>query len=207
MPARTFKLQDSLRDIEDVRTIFKSAQLTNTPVIIKNTGHDWRGRSSGSAPLAIWTHHYKSPNVPIKLDTSFVPVGCSSCKAETVLHLGGGETWRGVYAFAAKHNLTVVGGTCGTVGVAGWLASGGHSPLTPTWGMGVDNVRQIKVVTPKGDVMVANEHFNKDIFFAIRGGGGGTFGLITDITYQAYPKYKIHVSKTDFWIPSARPMS
>lgn len=107
--------------------------------------------------------------------------------------MGAGETWEGTYTFAHKHNLAVVGGTCGTVGVAGWLHGGGHSPLTTKYGMGADNLRQVEIVTPDGAVKIANECQNPDLFFAVRGGGGGTFGVVTNITYRALPLFEVQV--------------
>ena len=59
--------------------------------------------------------------------------------------------------------------------------------------MGVDNVRQIEIVTPTGDVLIANECKNTDVFHAVRGGGGGTYGVVTNITYKALPKFRVRV--------------
>ena len=131
--------------------------------------------------------------MPIRLDHKFIPLGCKDQVEETVFHYGAGETWAGAYKFANESNLAVVGGTCGTVGIAGWLHGGGHSPLTPNHGMGADNLREIEIVTPKGEVKVANECLNADIFFAVRGGGGSTFGVVTKFAYKALPVFAIHV--------------
>ena len=179
--------------IKDIQAAFEFAKDTKTPLVIKNTGHDWKGRSSGPGSLALWTHNLRSPAVPIVLNRSFKPLNCTNHPQETVLHFGPGETWAGAYQFAEDNELAVLGGTCGTVGIAGWLHGGGHSPLTPVYGMGVDNVRQIEIVTPRGEVKIANECMNTDLFFAVRGGGGGTFGVVTNITYKALPKFKIQV--------------
>jgi hypothetical protein len=63
----------------------------------------------------------------------------------------------------------------------------GHGPLSSTYGFGVDNVLQIKIVTPQGVVLTANPCLHPDLFWALRGGGGGTFGVITSVTMKAYP--------------------
>lgn len=183
----------NVQSIEDIQAAFKFAQDTKTPLVIKNTGHDWKGRSGAPGSLALWTHNLRSPKVPIVLNCNFKPLNCTDHPQETVLHFGPGETWAGAYQFAESNKLAVLGGTCGTVGIAGWLHGGGHSPLTPVYGMGVDNVRQIEIVTPRGEVKIANECLNTDLFFAVRGGGGGTFGVVTNITYKAVPRCKIQV--------------
>ena len=59
--------------------------------------------------------------------------------------------------------------------------------------MGVDNVLQVKIVTPNGDYLTANACQNTDLFWAIRGGGGGTFGVITEVTMKAFPSPTIAV--------------
>jgi FAD/FMN-containing dehydrogenase len=177
--------------IEDIQAAFQFAKDAKTPLVIKNTGHDWKGRSSGPGSLALWTHNLRSPEVPIVLNRSFKPLNCTNYPPETVLHFGPGETWAGAYQFAEDNEVAVLGGTCGTVGIAGWLHGGGHSPLTPVYGMGVDNVRQIEIVTPRGEVKIANECLNTDLFFAVRGGGGGTFGLVINITSKALPRFGV----------------
>lgn len=70
--------------------------------------------------------------------------------------------------------------------------------MSPTYGMGVDNVRQIEVIVPHGsnglpEKLVANECQNNDLFFALRGGGAGTYGIITKITYKALEKFPVQV--------------
>ena len=179
----------------DVQAAFGYVTDHNKSIVIKNTGHDWKGRSAGANSLALWTHNLRNEGgIPIKLEENFVPDGCiNESKGEAVFTFGAGETWRGVYEFAEKVNLAAIGGTCGTVGVAGWLHGGGHSPLTPTFGMGVDNVRQIRVVIPTGEQKIANRCQNPELFRAIKGGGGGTFGVVMEISYKALDKFELQV--------------
>ncbi|ELU44430.1 FAD binding domain-containing protein [Rhizoctonia solani AG-1 IA] len=81
-----------------------------------------------------------------------------------------------LFIFADQHNITFIGGSWRTVGAAGgWAQGGGHSVLTNTYGLGADRVVQFKVVTPDGLYRTANACQNKDLFWALRGGGGGTF--------------------------------
>lgn len=175
--------------ISDIQAAFEFARNESgrTPLVIKNTGHDWKGRSSAPGSLALWTHNFRSPQFPIMLERNFRPVSCGTdVRPEpVVLHFAGGETWGNALHFAHDNSLTLVGGTCPTVGIAGWLQGGGHSPLTPIHGMGVDNVVQVEVVTPNGEVVTANQCLNQDLFFAVRGGGGGTWGVLKNISYRA----------------------
>ncbi|RSM14081.1 hypothetical protein CEP52_001517 [Fusarium oligoseptatum] len=72
------------------------------------------------------------------------------------------------------------------VGLVGWATGGGHGYLTSEFGMGADSIIQAAVVTANSDIVTANECQNADLLWAIRGGGGGTFGVITELTVKAH---------------------
>lgn len=103
------------------------------------------------------------------------------------IRVAAGSRVRDAYEAANKQNAIVVAGSAATVGIVGWFAGGGHGPLSSTYGMGVDNVLQVTIVTPEGDLVTANECVHPDLFWAIRGGGGGTFGVVTEVVMKAYP--------------------
>lgn len=69
----------------------------------------------------------------------------------------------------------------------GWATGGGHGLATGNYGMGADNIIEAVMITPRGELVTANACQNKDLFWAIRGGGGGTFGVILSVTLKAYP--------------------
>lgn len=70
---------------------------------------------------------------------------------------------------AHLRNLTIVGGGAGTVGVGGFLTGAGHGALSSTYGMGADQVLEVEMVTPGGDIITANECQHQDLFWAVRG--------------------------------------
>ncbi|CAE7193056.1 unnamed protein product [Rhizoctonia solani] len=154
-------------------------------LVIKNTGHDYLGRSSGQGSFSIWTHKLKG----INFTEAFVPNGCSEDKIGVpAATIGAAEQWIDVYKAANDQNVTIVGGAARTVGAAGgWIQGGGHSPLGAMYGMGVDNVLQFTVVKADGKIVTANSCQNKDIFWALRGGGGSTYGVTLDVTYKTHP--------------------
>lgn len=88
-----------------------------------------------------------------------------------------------------SHQLFELHAHCYTqdVGVVGWATGGGHGLATGEYGMGADNIIEALIVTPTSEVLTANACQNEDIFWAIRGGGGGTFGVILSVTVKAYP--------------------
>ncbi|CAE6541699.1 unnamed protein product [Rhizoctonia solani] len=168
---------------EDVSGAFAFSKRTGVPLVIKNSGHDYTGRSLAPGTLALWTQNLKY----IDYSTSFVPEGCNLPSAP-VMTFGAGQDMGSIYKFAEQHNITFIGGSGKTVGAAGgWLQGGGHSILSNKYGMGVDRVRQIRVVTPDGVLRVANSCQNTDLFWALRGGGGGTFGVVMEASIEVVP--------------------
>nr|VWO95894.1 N/A [Ganoderma boninense] len=122
---------------------------------------------------------------------TWTPTGAPSDKVyEYVLTVQAGVQWQEAYATANNAGRMIVGGISpgGSVGAAGgWLLGGGHSALSPTYGLGVDNVLEISLVTAHGKHISANAYQHPDLFWALRGGGGGTFGVVTSMTYRTYP--------------------
>ncbi|KAJ8613319.1 hypothetical protein MRB53_037006 [Persea americana] len=136
-----------VRSVSDVQAGFAFAKQHSLPLVIKNTGHDWKGRSSAPNSLALWTHNIRPP---MTLTRGFVPAACSAAAGDAIT-FGSGVGFVDVYEFAQANNVMMVGGAVTTVGVGGgWLAGGGHSVLSPTMGLGVDNVLQLRAVLPNG---------------------------------------------------------
>ncbi|CAE6432949.1 unnamed protein product [Rhizoctonia solani] len=172
-------------DRNDVSQAVGFAKKHKLRLVIKNTGHDYLGRSSGEDSFSIWTHNLRGMN----FTDAFVAKGCSKDDAGVpAVTLGAAEQWIDVYKAANDNNVTIVGGAARTVGAAGgWIQGGGHSPLGALYGMGVDNVLEFTVVKADGKIVTANSCQNKDLFWALRGGGGGTYGVTLDVTYKTHP--------------------
>ncbi|KAG6872370.1 hypothetical protein C0995_010289 [Termitomyces sp. Mi166 len=123
-----------------------------------------------------------------------------------IKNTGAGVQWGEAYAFAEANNITIVGaGSDRSVGAAGgWLQGGGHGALSNTMGLGVDRVLQYKVVTPDGQYRIANDCQNEDLFYALRGGGGGTFGVVLEATVLASPQVTLQTVIVSFTPSTAR---
>ena len=92
-------------------------------------------------------------------------------------------------AFTAAHNMgfRVVTGTCPDVGVVGgYTAGGGHSVFTSIYGMAADNVLEWEVVTANGDHIVATPKTHADLYWALSGGGAGTFAVVVSMVTRVY---------------------
>ncbi|KAJ4466299.1 FAD-binding domain-containing protein, partial [Lentinula aciculospora] len=174
----------------DVVASFNFARDFNVPLVVKNTGHDYKGRSSGNGALSLWMHHLQG----IDFEPNFTPAGCPHGDTFPGITFGSGVSFLSLINFAEQHNLTVPTAGDGTVaGGGGYLQGGGHSVLSNAFGLAVDRVLQFEVVTPLGQHLFANSCQFQDLFFALRGGGGGTFGVVLGVTTLALPQMEIHV--------------
>ncbi|KAJ3527007.1 hypothetical protein NM208_g7030 [Fusarium decemcellulare] len=167
------------------------ARSRNLRLVIKNTGHDFNGRSVGAGSLSIWTHRFKSIQHIEKYETSSY--------SGPALKVGAGVVGAELYEAAEKYGVTAVGGEGLSVGYAGgYLAGGGHSPMSTLYGMGADQVLSIQVITADGRFLTASEDENTDLFWALRGGGGSTYGVVTSYTVKVFPKIKVAIMSFSF---------
>ncbi|KAL3473181.1 FAD-binding domain-containing protein [Aspergillus californicus] len=171
---------------EDVAAGIRFSKENNVRLVIKNTGHDIVGRSQGYGSLPIWIKYIQNGiNFQQHYQSS---TQCRSTWTGSSLTVGGGYVWQDVYQVAAQHGVIAVGGSDRSVGViGGYLQGGGHGVVTHDFGLGADQVLEYTVVLASGETVIANECQNSDIFMALRGGGGGTFGVVTSATIKAYP--------------------
>jgi len=100
--------------------------------------------------------------------------------------VGGGAIWRDVDSACRPHNLATPGGTVPTVGVAGLSLSGGWGYLSRKFGLSCYNLLSAELVTASGDVITASEEKHPDLFWALHG-GGGNFGVVTELTFELHP--------------------
>jgi FAD/FMN-containing dehydrogenase len=98
----------------------------------------------------------------------------------------GGVTWRDYNRAAGLHGLATTGGLVSTTGIAGLTLGGGEGWLMGKFGMSVDHLLAAEVVTAEGQVLVADDDTNADLFWGLRG-GGGNFGVVTAFEYRAHP--------------------
>ncbi|KAJ8082047.1 hypothetical protein PM082_007893 [Marasmius tenuissimus] len=172
------------RDVGDVQAAVRFAAEKNLRLVVKNTGHDNLGRSSARNGFMIWTHHMKN----ITYSESFVPEGASETETYQAITLGAGVQLSEAYSAARHVNRFIVGGLDASVGIAGgWIGGGGHGAYAPRYGLGVDNAIQFTIVVANGDHVTANAHSYPDLFWALRGGGPGTYGVVTSVTFKTHP--------------------
>lgn len=193
----------NVTSVTQIQLAVNFARNRNLRLIVKSKGHDFNAKSTGAGALSIWTHHLN--------DIQHIPSYTSGGNSGPALKIGAGVKTLQVYEAADALNLHVVGGIARTVGLGGgYIAGGGHSPLSSQYGMAADQVLALEVVLPNGTFVSVNENTNPDLFWALRGGGGSTYGIVTSLVIRAYPKLPVStltysfstsasVSNATFW--------
>ncbi|KAF9236143.1 hypothetical protein BU15DRAFT_64240 [Melanogaster broomeanus] len=180
------------RSVTDIQAAINFAVKYSLKLVVKNTGHDLLGRSAARGSFVVWTHNMKN----ISYNTAFVPQGGPANDTYDAVTLGAGVQWHEAYDAVNQYGRMMVGGYSagGSIGAAGgWLAGGGHSALSPTYGLGVDNAIEISVVLSTGEYLTVNGYQHSDLFWALRGGGGSTYGIVISVTYRTYPSLPVQV--------------
>jgi FAD/FMN-containing dehydrogenase len=168
----------------DIQASVLFASLYNIRLNIKNTGHDFMGRSTAAGSLSIWTHQFQEKTI--------INSYSSSTYNGPAVRFGSGVQTGDAYAFLDTYGRVMVGGECKSVGFSGgYLPGGGHGPLATMYGMGSDNLLEMQVVTAGGIVMTVSDSQNSDLFWALRGGGAGTFAVTLSVTVKTYPSPKV----------------
>lgn len=163
-----------------------------------------KGGMEGMAGMAGMKRHGPEGGMPAAVTppkagtappAAVVPV-LASGNVPYAVTFGAGLTTQDINDKIAAQGIFTNGAEHGEVGVAGgWTQCGGHGPMTSAYGLGSDNVLEFQVVTADGQLKIANEVANPDLFWALRGGCGSTFGIVTQATVRAYPSPKFTVTK------------
>ncbi|KAF2855742.1 FAD-binding domain-containing protein [Plenodomus tracheiphilus IPT5] len=192
-----------IQNVAQIQLAVNFARTLNLRLVVRNTGHDYNGRSVGKGALSVWTHGLK--------DIQYIQSYRSTSYSGPAFKVGAGVQGFELYQAADKYGVSAVAGICPTVGVfGGYSTGGGHSPLMQLFGVGADQVVALEVVLASGRFVTATPTVNSDLYWAMLGGGGGTFGIITSAVVKVHRKVPVtvtswtlmtseSVSATHFW--------
>jgi FAD/FMN-containing dehydrogenase len=170
------------RNAQDIAAAVNFAREHNLRLVVRGGGHSYQGTSNAPDSLLIWTRHMHD----IQIHDDFVPQGCSTPPQRAVT-VGAGTIWLQAYdAVTTKAGAYVQGGGCTTVGVAGLIQSGGFGSFSKKFGSAASSLLEAEVVTADGKIRIANACNNADLFWALKGGGGGTFGAVSKLTLRLH---------------------
>ena len=172
------------RNAQDIAAAVNFAREHKLRLVVKGGGHSYQGTSNAPDSLLIWTRHMHD----IALHVGFVPGGCEhSMQPQPAVTLGAGTIWMQAYqAVTTQSAKYVQGGGCTTVGVAGLIQSGGFGSFSKHYGLAAGSLLEAEIVTADGKICVANASTNPDLFWALKGGGGGSFGVVSRVTVRLH---------------------
>jgi FAD/FMN-containing dehydrogenase len=169
---------------QDVVAAVNFARENNLRLVVKGGGHSYQGTSNAPDSLLIWTRHMNA----VTLQDAFVGAGCAgNAEPQPAVSIEPGAYWRQAYdAVTTKGGRYVQGGGCMTVGVVGLILGGGFGSWSKAYGSAGASLLEAEVVTADGEIRIANACTNPDLFWALKGGGGG-FGIVTRVTLRTHP--------------------
>lgn len=176
----------------DVATAVLAARTCKLPFSVRGGGHSAAGYCLTQGGVTVDMRLFNT--------TSFATPGYYTT--------GAGLIWADIYARAAAANVSaVVGGTCATVGVGGFTQGGGYSRLSRAYGLAVDALVSVTAVLANGTITeLSATTGDADLWWAVRGGGGGNFAVITSFTFRTAPMPSPVVWELSaVWPPSAYP--
>jgi FAD/FMN-containing dehydrogenase len=168
----------------DVVAAVDFARENHLRLVVKGTGHSYQGTSNAPDSLMIWTRAMND----ITLHDNFVAKGCGATAPPVpAVTVGAGAMWIDAYdAVTTKAGRYVQGGGCTTVGVAGLIQSGGFGSFSKYFGMASASLLQADIVTADGALRTVNACQGADLFWALKGGGGGSLGVVTSLTLRTH---------------------
>ncbi len=167
----------------DVVAAVNFARTHNLRLVVKGGGHSYQGSSNAADSLLVWTRRMHD----VTLHDAFVGAGCEGqAEPQPAVSVGPGAIWGHTYnEVTTRVGRYVQGGGCLTVGVAGLVLGGGFGSFSKAFGMAGANLLEAEIVTADGAVRIANACSNPDLFWALKGGGGG-FGVATRVTLRTH---------------------
>jgi FAD/FMN-containing dehydrogenase len=156
---------------KDVQTCLSFVQHHGIPVAARSGGHSYAGYSSSKGLIIDVTRQ-----ASVDLDA-----------AASTATVGAGARLVDIYGTLGPMGFALPGGSCPTVGISGLTMGGGLGVVDRQFGLTCDNLLGATVVLANGDVVECSASDEPDLFWALRGGGGGNFGVVTEFTFKVHP--------------------
>jgi FAD/FMN-containing dehydrogenase len=177
------------RNANDIAAAVNFARENQLRLVVRGGGHSYQGTSNAPDSLLVWTRNMRD----IEMHDAFVPQGCEhTMQPQPAVTIGAGTIGIQAYdAVTTKGGRYIQGGGCLTVCLGGLVQSGGFGSYSKHYGTAAGSLLEAEVVTADGQIRIANACTNPDLFWALRGGGGGTFGVVSKMTLRTHdlPKF------------------
>jgi FAD/FMN-containing dehydrogenase len=159
-------------DAADVQAAIRWTTAHGVPIRARSGGHSYAGYSTLQNGAVLDLRRLSAISIDRAAGTATIGAGCQLLN---------------VYAALAAHGLTLPAGSCPSVGIAGHALGGGMGLAARHFGLACDNLVGAKIVTVDGRLRTVSSHSNPDLLWALKGGGGGNFGVVTELTFRPHP--------------------
>ena len=156
-------------DARDVREVVRWADRTGVPIVARSGGHSYAGYSTTRG---------------VVVDLQRIDGVRVDGKGRATV--GAGARLGNVYAALGQRGLAIPAGSCPSVGIGGLTLGGGFGLASRAWGLTCDNLVSAEVVTADGRQLMCDRRRHPDLFWALRGGGGGNFGIVTRFVFRTH---------------------
>jgi len=173
---------------EDVKRVYKDAIANNLPIRVRSGGHDHEAECSGTNVILL--DMTRINHVEVSHNKQFARVGP-------------GNRFKDLTPKLAEQGVMIPHGTCATVGVAGFTFGGGWGPWTRRYGMNCEGLVGATVVLGDGEIVNIQTDYtdNKDLLWALKGGGGMSYGIVTELQLKVFPLPKELIKFELEWNP------
>ncbi|MGW7686717.1 FAD-binding oxidoreductase [Kribbella sp. NPDC054772] len=172
-----------VRSAADVQAAVRYAVAEGLEIAVRGGGHNMAGLASVDGGLMIDLSRMNQVTVDPKARRARV---------------GGGALLRDLDAATQQHGLAVPAGLVGHTGVGGLTLGGGMGWLSRLYGLSIDNLESVQIVTADGSIVRASTDENADLFWAVRG-GGGNFGVVTEFEFRLHQAGPVVNFGIAFW--------
>lgn len=165
---------------EDVQLVYRNAKKNNLPIRVRSGGHDHEGECSGTDTILIDTTRINY----VRYSTT------TGRNPKTYAHIGAGQRFITLTTLLAENHVMIPHGTCATVGISGFTMGGGWGPWTRKYGMCCERLVGATIVLGNGNKKVLDATNDQDIpelLWALKGGGGMSYGLVTELVIETFP--------------------
>ncbi len=166
-------------DVHDVRNAVLYSRAHHLPIRARSGGHSYEGYSLVDGGVVIDVSLLRRVELQPDCGTAVIGAGAELLPIYQ-------ELWD-------RQRVTIPGGSCPTVGIAGLTLGGGFGLISRRYGLTCDALRSLEMVDADGRLIRASAERNEDLFWASCGGGGGNFGIVTSFTFQTFPVDKVTI--------------
>lgn len=179
------------QETRDVINAIKWARCNDIPIRIRSGRHNYEGLSVRDGGIIIDVSEMKRVEIDRTGNTATIQTGLRDYQMAQLL---------------GEQGLVVPPGLCPTTGIAGFTLGGGQSSLSRPWGLAIDNLIEAEIVLSDGCVLHASKEEHADLFWALRGGGGGNFGVCTSFRFHTRPLETVAYTQISWPIENLRPV-